>query len=526
MPLNFLCELRALCGKKGFAVDPITTQMTTSSKTTFSTQHITNIILWVGILAATFALAVYMYIGLFTRYISDDYCLLVNLQSGNLLTASWNKYLFSSNRFSNLFVLGFWELLGPNNIAYIPALLIVLWTIGLFWLFNELNQLFDLKLKIPVILLSAELLVIFTFYTAPSLFQSVYWRPGQVTYFTPLVFFALLAAWMTRIIRLQSARSLVWQAPLFAFIAFFIGGLSETIGAFHISVLLLAITGVFFFDRSPRRKIALSLLVATLIGAFAALLVMFFSPANALRINPERPTPGLIELMSRSLQYGLSFILTSLRALRTPSFFTIMISVLASYALFSDPLSRSPERSEGAGEGSRTFARHPRFWLAFVLIPLVTYALIVSIVAPSAYGQSYPVERVRFPAHFALTGALMSLGICFGYYMSRARVKLPNFTRGFALTLLALSVLYPFWTSRQYIADIPYMSKWSQYWDWRESHIEELKSQGQTDLTIPALSGFFRTKELDMREKFWVNKCAAQYYGVNSISAMSAPEAP
>ncbi len=174
----------------------------TTSKTTFSTERITNIILWVGLLSATFALAVYMYIGLFTRYISDDYCLLVNLQSGNLLAASWDKYLFSSNRFSNLFVLGFWELLGSNNIAYIPALLIALWVGGLAWLFNELNQLLDLKIKFPVVLLLAELLVVFTFYTTPSLFQSVYWRPGQVTYFTPLVFFALLAAWMTRIIRL------------------------------------------------------------------------------------------------------------------------------------------------------------------------------------------------------------------------------------------------------------------------------------------------------------------------------------
>ncbi len=350
--------------------------MTTSSKTTFSTERITNIILWIGLLSATFALAVYMYIGLFTRYISDDYCLLVDLQSGNILAASWNKYLFSSNRFSNLFVLKFWELWGPNNIAYIPALLTLLWAGGLTWLFNELNQLFELKIRFPILLLLAELLVVLTFYTTPSLFQSVYWRPGQVTYFTPLVFFALLAAWMTRIIRLQSARSLTWQLPLFAFIAFFIGGLSETLGAFHVSILLLAIIGVFFFDRSPRRKIALILLIAILIGSFAALLAMFFSPANALRINPERPTPGLIELMSRSLQYAWSFIESSLRTLRTPSFFTILISTLASYVLFAEKNEENP---------------HPRFWLAFVLIPLVTYALIVSIVAPSAYGQSYPV---------------------------------------------------------------------------------------------------------------------------------------
>lgn len=497
--------------------------MTTSTKTTFSTQRITNIILWTGIIAATFALAVYMYIGLFTRYISDDYCLLVDLNSGNILTASWDKYLFSSNRFSNLFVLKFWELLGPNNIACVPALLTLLWTGGLFWLFNELNQLFDLKLKLPILLLLSELLVVFTFYTAPSLFQSVYWRPGQVTYFTPLVFFALLAAWMTRLIRLN--RSTVMHVAAFAFMAFFIGGLSETIGAFHIAILLLALAAVFFFDKSPRRKTALTLLTAILIGAFAALLAMFFSPANALRINPERPTPGLVELLSRSLGYALSFILSSLKTLRTPSFFTALISALASYMWFIEKtLESGSSLPDGLQNHSLEKKPHPQFWLALILIPLIAYALIVSIVAPSAYGQSYPVERVRFPAHFVLTAALMSLGICLGYYISQ--LKLPNFARGFALALLVLSLLYPFWTSRQYIADIPHMREWSQYWDWRVTYIEELKSAGQTDLTIPALSGFFNTKELDIRKNFWVNKCAAQYYGVKSISAMSAPEAP
>ncbi|MBC7877141.1 MAG: hypothetical protein H7Y59_08235 [Anaerolineales bacterium] len=483
-------------------------QMTTSFKA-ISTQRITNIILWIGILAATSALFVYMYIGLFTRYLADDYCLLIDLQSGNIVNASWEKYLFSSNRFSNLFVLGFWELLGPNNIAYIPALLIVLWVLGLFWLFNELTQLFDLKLKFPIVLLFAELLAIFSFYTAPSLFQSVYWRSGQVTYFTPLVFFALLAAWMTRIIRLQSPRSLTWQMPLFGFLAFFIGGLSETMGAFHISILLLAIMGVFFFDKSSRRKPALSLLVATLVGAFAALLAMFLSPANALRINPEIPTPNFIELITRSLQYAFSFIESSFKTLPTPSLFTFLISALASFALFSEQSKKDI---------------HPRFWLAFILIPLITYGLLIAIVAPSAYGQSYPVERVRFPAHFVFTAALLSLGICFGYYISQ--LKLPNFAHGFALALLTLSILYPFWTSRSYIAQIPYMHRWSAYWDERVIYIEELKSEGQTDLRIPALSGFFNTKELDIRENFWVNQCAAQYYGVNSISAITAPDSP
>ncbi len=40
------------------------------------------------------------------------------------------------------------------------------------------------------------------------------------------------------------------------------------------------------------------------------------------------------------------------------------------------------------------------------------------------------------------------------------------------------------------------MRKWSQYWDWRVTYIEELKSQGQTDLTNSRLVWFFSHKRI------------------------------
>ena len=470
---------------------------------TITRSQIIKYLPWLGVFATSVAIAVYMYFGTFTRYMSDDYCLLVDLNSGNVFTASWNKYLNSSNRFSNLFVLGIWELLGSNNIAYIPALLIVLWVCGLFWLFNEVNKLYSAKLTAPVLLLSAEILAVFTFYTTPNLFQSVYWRPGQVTYFTPLVLFSFLAAWLVQVLRLN--RSTLGHFMPFAFLAFFIGGLSETIGSFHIAIVSLAIVAVFFLDKSPRRKLALNLLVAILIGALAALLAMLFAPANAIRISEDVPSPGIFVVLSRSLQYSYSFILNTLRVLPTPSLAVLGISALTSYQFFT-------ERPVGKV--------NPRFWLAFVLIPVLTYALIFAIVAPSAYGQSYPVERVRFPAHFVLNAALISFGICMGY-VAAMRIKLPHFAHQLALLFAILIMFYPFWMIRQPLQTYSVRRIWAQRWDERQEYLYSLIAAGETELVIPSMDGYEGTKELDLKANFWVNRCAAEYYGVTSIATFS-----
>ena len=146
---------------------------------------------WFGVIAVTAILAVYAYLGFFSRYMADDYCLLVDLKFGDIFTNSLNKYIAKSNRFSNLFVLGFWEIF-PHNIAIVPALHIILWVFGLYWLLKELNKTFNVKLPLPIVLLSAELLALFSFFTAPNVFQILYWRPGQVSYLTPIVLLPLL----------------------------------------------------------------------------------------------------------------------------------------------------------------------------------------------------------------------------------------------------------------------------------------------------------------------------------------------
>jgi len=470
----------------------------------FEKNRTSHYLFWFGCLAMGAVLAVYAYLGIFSRYMADDYCLLLNMQSADIFTASWNKYLFESNRFSNLFVLGFWELF-PGNIAFVPVLHVVLWVVGLYWLLSELNKLFGLKLPMPVLLLVAETLALFSFFTTPNVFQILYWRPGQVSYLTPIVFFTLIAAWLVHLVRMEKVTFPL--AFLFGFFAFFIGGLSETVGALHIAILSLSILCVYLFDKSPRRRPALILLSALLIGALLALVVMFLAPANALRINDENGSPSLITWLGRHFSFAFLFLRISFTTLPIPFLGLLAISSLMTMLLLqSQPTVKFEARV---------------YWL-FLLIPLLLYGLVFASFAPSAYGQSYPVERVRFPAYFMLTITMTAFGICAGYVLSY--VKFPAFMRYAVVALAFVSLLYPFWMMRQPLATYEFRRLFALRWDEREQMIYDMKADGQTELVLPALDGYEGTKELDVRPYFWMNQCAARIYGVDLISAISVEE--
>lgn len=475
--------------------------MTNSTKTF-------NFLIWFGIFGVSTILIIYAYLGIFTRYMADDYCLLVNLYSADVFTASLNKYLFSSNRFSNLFVIGLWEFF-PHNTAFVPALHIILWVLGLFWLLFELKRCFKWQINFSILLLLAELIILFTFYTTPNVFQVLYWRPGQVTYLTPLVLFSFASAWLVKLVNSDTEVKLKLYIALFVLISFFIGGLSETINTFHIALLSLAAVSIFMFETSQRRKIALALLLSLFVGTFSALLAMFFAPANALRINPENSSPNLFEVISRSWEYTYAFVLGTLKSLPIPHLALIAITVLLAYLFFSK---------------NQAIKWYPQFAWVFWFVPILTYLLIFVTFAPSAYGQSYPVERVRFAGHFILTCSLISLSIYSGYFLSSLKISNQKFSNTIALLLAFIALLYPFWMIRQPLQTYEFRRLWAKRWDERQTMIYTAIQNGETDIFIPALDGYNGTKELDAFPTFWANQCAAQYYRVKSITAFSVEE--
>jgi hypothetical protein len=87
--------------------------------------------------------------------------------------------------------------------------------------------------------------------------------------------------------------------------------------------------------------------------------------------------------------------------------------------------------------------------------------------------------------------------------------------------LLAVAALYPLRAAWLSLADVPVYRERAEAWDMREAQIYNLREQGQTDLIIIQFDGVEGVKEMDVNADHWVNRCAAKYYKVNSIRAIS-----
>ncbi len=386
--------------------------------------------------------------------------------------------------------------------AVLAVTMHLLWLAGMTWFLSEAARALRLRWNIWTGLLIAELVALVSYYTAPNLFQSVYWRPGLMTYFMPLVLYSFIFTGLLRGIRTASGgRASSWVIILLFFAAFFTGGLSETAGALHISILALALAGTLLWNKGGTRRAALVLITATLAGAVCAMFAMFMTPANGMRMD-NSVTPGLMTVVLRALTFAAQFLAEAARLLRIPFAFIIISGALLAYLFSKTTETNLPRRA----------------WLGLLLIPILTYLLTVAMFAPSAYGQSFPVDRVRFPAHVLLAISLLLEGGLLG--LLTGRLSLPRWTTAAAAAALLVVALYPLWTIRNNLGLIPGYRERAAQWDERDARIRELAGSGEQNIFTWELPGVADVNDLGARPSHWINYCAAIYYGVDTISAV------
>jgi hypothetical protein len=57
-------------------------------------------------------------------------------------------------------------------------------------------------------------------------------------------------------------------------------------------------------------------------------------------------------------------------------------------------------------------------------------------------------------------------------------------------------------------------------WDLRDAQIRQMSAAGQRNLTVRALDSWAQITELQENPDHWVNHCASDFYGVDSIIAV------
>ena len=445
--------------------------------------------------ASAVALAVFAYLGKFTRLLADDYYHFSLLETGkSLFTLSVEKYLNVSNRYMTmpLFSLAKWV-----GVRWMPALMIALWLIGVTWLLVT-----GVRLPRLLTFTTATLLLFLSILQAPNRFQSIYWISSSVTYFFPLVFDTFLLAGLLAFLRQPRSKIALVALALFSFVAaFLIGGLSETVGALHIAALGILLFAFWIWGKKEQHMPATLLVGMTMLGALISLAVMALSPANAIR-SSAAPI-ALSVFVGRLFIFPYGFIVDTFKSLPLPSLFTVLVGFL----IFGNPNVR---RTMFKGNQAERLVR-----LALLLIPLITFALIAASFAPSAYALSYPDARVRFPARVVLTSGLFVEGALVGMWLLREKFRF------FATVLLAAAALYPLRGAWQVYQSAPTYQAYAAAWDKRDAYIRSKRDRGNMDISVPPLDGLAGIKEFDISPNHWVNRGAAEYYGVDTISVHS-----
>ena len=472
-------------------------------KRKFHIEQFLGLSMYVAMIPAFWGLAVYSYLGTFSRYGSDDYCLTAfYFQKGDFINLMIQRYMLFSSRYTNILFIGLVDkVFGWYNVAILPALMLILFVLGLYLLLKESSQTAALGWSKRFCLLIAIWIVYFSVLQAPNLYQTLYWRAGMTSHFAPLVFVSFFGAFLLHQIRSAGeAVPSIWPRIGGLIIAFVLGGFSEPPVAVMVTILVLAIFAVWWWGEYIRyRRSALAMLPWALTGALLALATLALAPANSLRLGE---TPSLVSLISRTFILPFWFIVDTFKSFPIPMFVSISISGLLFYLQYV-------RKSESLSSEDRV-----RLGILLAAILLIGYLLIAASFAPSIYGQSYPAGRARFAGMVLLVSMFMSAGAILGVLLTRFKPGLVQFAM---LALLILS-LYPLRATSHVLTEIPQYRQYAEKWDQRDAQIRAWHAEGVQDLVVPFLKEEF-TQDLGDTRNFRLNRCASLIYGVNSILA-------
>jgi len=461
-----------------------------------------------GIIAFSIVLLGYAYIGLFSRYWADDYCFSALAKNYGVWGGLKEHYITWSNRYTAYFLSVKWDWLGVINVQLYPAVMIFALVAGLTLNVRLLLRKFQMPDVMLISILLGEITAFFILYEAPNLFQSLYWRSGMVSYFAPLVLWVFLNAIV--IFRLDDLKNkkLNW---LWSFLeitlAFFVMGTSETFATLFCGYLILL--GLFLW-RSHHTFLKLphfffNLLGATVIGG----LIILLSPGNQVRMQYLNPVKDIFIFLQMTIHNAGVVLFQSLIGALIPSTILFLIGFL----LF------------------RYLAVRFDLYVNTKRIPIFILALfsgagflLACLCAPTVYSMmAFPEPRALILGRMVVIVLTIALGSLIGIFSKNIFKHTIESDLIFTLIFLCLVTIYPLRAAQKTYNEIPIVQKRAEIWDLRKIVIEEAIDNGQDHLDLTPVNSVNGISELSEQPEFWVNSCAADFFGIGSLRAVDRP---
>jgi len=446
-------------------------------------------------------LGLFSYLSYYNRYWADDWCYNADFHVKgflNTLLGYFYDTTYTPSRYSVTIFAGLLQAFEVAGVQWMTALTIIFWTIGLIWLFINITRLIGLQPDSALITFISALIVYFSVYLTPQLYQSLYWRTGLLTYTTPIV----LMTWVFAIITYHGLNnnSSRWQIALAGLIAWLAGGCSEAAATVLVSALILYVGIAWIYRKQIWAQRTLGIASVSLFFAIIAMCLLVFSPTTQIRSERYgNPTP-LLELPRLIFNYTYSFFVLSVK-----DYHHIMMTLIAALAGIAYPIL-----------GDRSF-KFNKYVLLGLFVIGVTVLLVAASLTPSIYiEKGLPAPRTMIIPRF-----IAALGFVLGGWVTGSGLReifYAKWIQTVALILLLPSFAFPLYTFRDASHWIPIYAQRTQLWDAREAAILNALQAGESEVIVHPIDGLVvgGIRDLDPYGKkgFWINLCAREYYGI------------
>ena len=458
-------------------------------------------------------LLAHAYVGLFARYMADDYCSASALRTEGLLGMQKFFYVWWSGRFAFTLTVGVVELLGAGVVPYLPSALLALWLASLTWAVSQ----FRVVRPAAAAFALAELIVFATLDdNKGGVYEALYWQTGSLTYLLPLVLLTILAGYLGRLYRRGGERVKGVSLLLCGALAFYAGGFSETSVVMQAAALAVALAACLWRRRAQGARLLGPPLAAALLGSLLALAVIALAPGNQVRraalLSQSAPPPprSLPAAAGASIESALAFVLFEHNYQGT-AHLRLAALLLPLVVAFCRPRGR---------EAAQTPAR------AALTIPVAALAVVFACFLPAAYALSRePPFRALIVPQFVLVCALVSWGYALGLVLRRLYPSPPLTLRVLAAVLVAVALAAaPAWAARKTLRQAGKARALAAIWDAQDAEMRAAAARGEERLTTPVLYNIGGTDLMTNDPTWYVNSCAAAYYGVKEIRATPGGE--
>jgi hypothetical protein len=471
-------------------------------------------------------LLAHVYAGTGSRYVGDDYCAAFIFRDHGLLGGQRWFYMSWGAVPTTLALMALTHPGGVRVAAALPAIAILAWVVSATWTVRTVSAVVDREWNWLPALLVGELLVYTTVQDAPNVIQSLYLRVPMLEYTGPLVAATAYAGVLAYLYRRRSAG--IGTSATSAIITFVAGSFGPIYVAVQTAGLALAAMLTLVVPRTDGRRVARRLLLAGLIGSLAALAFIVLAPGNAGRQTSFPHPPGLVTLVVWSVLDTVFMLARPALPLMRPAIEWVAPRVLGAqptWLAMALGMSASPftllmavgipaALTYRASDGDPSFARSGLVTAALFGLPVLAFGLVAACMAPAAYGMSTPPPpRALIVPSFVIMSCAIAWGCALGV---RLRASPSPIMRVAAVLVVALAVCEPLASTTGILRRSAEVHAWADRWDETDRQLRAAAAGGRRSAVVPAVGSIGGVGSISSTPD-WVNNCAAQYYGLESV---------